>query len=170
MSMAPKLRVKELIIGIQQDCGRYADLQQLLLNQHSLLASHDVDGLTEHNRQQTRLMADIQQQAQQRCQHLLALGLKPDEQGMATLITRLPTRCNSALASNGRRSNCYCGSAGARTNSTDACWPARSKRSTPCWARSHPMAGRNTSPIESSAPLQGAMTQAGEFVQLPLLP
>ena len=36
MSMAPKLRVKELIIGIQQDCGRYADLQQLLLNQHSL--------------------------------------------------------------------------------------------------------------------------------------
>ena len=26
MSMAPKLRVKELIIGIQQDCGRYADL------------------------------------------------------------------------------------------------------------------------------------------------
>jgi len=140
MSMAPKLRVKELIIGIQQDCGRYADLQQLLLNQHSLLASHDVNGLTGHNRQQTRLMADIQQQAQQRCQHLLALGLKP------------------------------CGSAGARTNSTDACWPARSKRSTPCWARSHPMAGRNTSPIESSAPLQGAMTQAGELVQLPLLP
>lgn len=90
MSMAPKLRVKELIIGIQQDCGRYADLQQLLLNQHSLLASHDVDGLTGHNWQQTRLMADIQQQAQQRCQHLLALGLKPDEQGMATLITRLP--------------------------------------------------------------------------------
>jgi len=118
MSMAPKLRVKELIIGIQQDCGRYADLQQLLLNQHSLLASHDVDGLTGHNRQQTRLMADIQH----------------------------------------------------RTNSTDACWPARSKRSTPCWARSHPMAGRNTSPIESSAPLQGAMTQAGELVQLPLLP
>lgn len=91
MSMAPKLRVKELIIGIQQDCGRYADLQQLLLKQHSLLASHDVDGLTGHNRQQTRLMADIQQQAQQRCQHLLALGLKPDEQGMATLITRLPS-------------------------------------------------------------------------------
>lgn len=91
MSMAPKLRVKELIIGIQQDCGRYTDLQQLLLNQHSLLASHDVDGLTGHNRQQTRLMADIQQQAQQRCQHLLALGLKPDEQGMATLITRLPS-------------------------------------------------------------------------------
>ena len=88
--MAHKPRVKELIIGIQQACGRYADLQQLLLNQPSLRASHDVDGLTGHNRQQTRLMADIQQQAQQRCQHLLALGLKPDEQGMATLITRLP--------------------------------------------------------------------------------
>ena len=101
MSMAPKLRVKELIIGIQQDCGRYADLQQLLLNQHSLLASHDVDGLTGHNRQQTRLMADIQQQAQQRCQHLLALGLKPDEQGMATLELLL-RQCRRQNELNGR--------------------------------------------------------------------
>lgn len=98
MSMEPKLRVKQLIIGIQQDCGRYAALQQLLLNQHGLLASHDVDGLTEHNLQQTRLMADIQQQAQQRCQHLLALGLKPDEKGMATLITKLPAALQQSVS------------------------------------------------------------------------
>ena len=98
MSMAPKLRVKQLIIGIQQDCGRYAALQQLLRNQHCLLASHDVDGLTEHNLQQTRLMADIQQQAQQRCQHLLALGLKPDEKGMATLIAKLPATLQQSVS------------------------------------------------------------------------
>ncbi|MNH01561.1 FlgN protein [compost metagenome] len=98
MSMEPKLRIKQLIIGIQQDCGRYAALQQLLRNQHSLLASHDVDGLTEHNLQQTRLMADIQQQAQQRCQHLLALGLKPDEKGMATLITKLPATLQRSVS------------------------------------------------------------------------
>lgn len=90
MTMAPRLRAKQLIIGIQQDCGRYAQLQRLLLNQHGLLASHDVEGLTAHNHQQTRLMVDIQQEAQQRCQHLLALGLKPDEKGMAKLIAKLP--------------------------------------------------------------------------------
>lgn len=103
MSMAPKLRIKQLIIGIQQDCGRYAELQQLLLNQHGLLASHDVDGLTQHNLQQTRLMADIQQQAQQRCQHLLALGLKPDEKGMATLITKLPTALQQSVSGQWQR-------------------------------------------------------------------
>lgn len=98
MNMAPKLRVKQLIIGIQQDCARYAELQQLLRIQHGLLASHDVDGLSQHNLQQTRLMADIQQQAQQRCQHLLALGLKPDEKGMATLINKLPTPLQQSVS------------------------------------------------------------------------
>ncbi|MEB5773261.1 flagellar protein FlgN [Aeromonas caviae] len=90
MTMTPRLRVQQLIVGIQQDCGRYAELQQLLLNQYRLLASHDVDGLTAHNQQQTRVMSEIQQQVQLRCQHLRALGLKPDEQGMATLIGKLP--------------------------------------------------------------------------------
>ena len=54
MSVDPKLRVKQLIIGVQQDCGRYAELQQQLLRQHSLLAAHDVNGLAEHNQQQTQ--------------------------------------------------------------------------------------------------------------------
>lgn len=99
MSLDPKLRVKQLIIGIQQDCGRYAELQQLLLRQHSLLAAHDVDGLAEHNQQQTQLMVAVQQQAQQRCQHLLALGLKPDEKGMATLIAKLPASLQKNVAS-----------------------------------------------------------------------
>lgn len=103
MSMTPKLRVKQLIVGIQQDCGRYTDLQQLLRNQHGLLASHDVDGLTEHNRQQTKLLANIQQQAQQRCQHLLALGLKPDEKGMATLITKLPSPLQQSVGEQWQR-------------------------------------------------------------------
>lgn len=103
MSMAPKLRVKQLIIGIQQDSGRYAELQQLLLNQHGLLASHDVDGLTAHNQRQTRVMAEIQQQAQQRCQHLLALGLKPDEKGMATLITKLPGQLQQSVGEQWQR-------------------------------------------------------------------
>ncbi|MDM5150292.1 lateral flagellar protein LfgN [Aeromonas salmonicida] len=99
MSVDPKLRVKQLIIGVQQDCGRYAKLQQQLLRQHSLLAAHDVNGLAEHNQQQTQLMAAVQQQAQQRCQHLLALGLKPDEKGMATLIAKLPVNLQKNVAS-----------------------------------------------------------------------
>lgn len=99
MSLDPKLRVKQLIIAIQQDCGRYAELQQVLLRQHSLLAAHDVDGLAEHNQLQTQLMVVVQQQAQQRCQHLLALGLKPDEKGMATLIAKLPASLQKNVAS-----------------------------------------------------------------------
>ena len=98
MSVDPKLRVKQLIIGVQQDCGRYAELQQQLLRQHSLLAAHDVNGLAEHNQRQTQLMAAVQQQAQQRCQHLLALGLKPDEKGMATLIAKLPISLQKNVA------------------------------------------------------------------------
>ncbi|MGY3894367.1 lateral flagellar protein LfgN [Aeromonas enterica] len=99
MSLDPKLRVKQLIIAIQQDCGHYAELQQVLLRQHSLLAAHDVDGLAEHNQLQTQLMVVVQQQAQQRCQHLLALGLKPDEKGMATLIAKLPASLQKNVAS-----------------------------------------------------------------------
>lgn len=99
MSMEPKQRIKELILGIQQDCSRYAELQSLLLRQHGLQAAHDVDGLATHNQQQTRLMADVQKQAQQRCHHLLALGLKPDEKGMATLIAKLPATMQPKVAS-----------------------------------------------------------------------
>ena len=103
MTMAPKLRVRQLITGIQQDCGRYVELQQLLLAQYRLLASHDVDGLTKHNYQQTRVMSEIQQQVQQRCQHLRALGLKPDEQGMATLIGKLPSPLQQQVGEQWRR-------------------------------------------------------------------
>ncbi|MEZ6974823.1 MULTISPECIES: lateral flagellar protein LfgN [unclassified Aeromonas] len=98
MSMDAKQRVKELILGIQQDGTRYVALQQLLLRQHSLLAAHDVDALAEHNQQQTQLMMQVQQQAQQRCQHLLALGLKPDEKGMAALIEKLPANLQHKVA------------------------------------------------------------------------
>ncbi|MBR7628997.1 lateral flagellar protein LfgN [Aeromonas popoffii] len=99
MSVDPKQRVKQLIIGIQQDCGRYAELQQQLLRQHNLLAAHDVNGLAEHNQQQTQLMVAVQKQAQQRCQHLLALGLKPDEKGMAILIAKLPASLQKNVTS-----------------------------------------------------------------------
>ncbi|MGN5149527.1 lateral flagellar protein LfgN [Aeromonas enteropelogenes] len=90
MSLTAKERVRELIVGIQQDTGRYQELEQVLQRQHALLAAHDVDSLATHNQQQNRLMAQVQLQAQQRCQHLLALGLKPDEKGMAKLIAKLP--------------------------------------------------------------------------------
>lgn len=83
-------RVKQLLLGIQRDLGRYGELLAMLQRQHLLLATHEVDELTQHNLQQTELMKQIQQQAQHRCQHLGALGLAPDEQGMAKLIARLP--------------------------------------------------------------------------------
>lgn len=83
-------RVKQLLLGVQRDLGRYGELLAMLQRQHLLLATHEVDELTQHNLQQTELMKQIQQQAQHRCQHLSALGLAPDEQGMAKLIARLP--------------------------------------------------------------------------------
>lgn len=90
MSLTTRERVRALLVGIQQDCISYQELEQVLQRQHSLLATHDVDGLAQHNPAQNRLMAHLHAQAQQRCQHLLALGLKPDEKGMATLIAKLP--------------------------------------------------------------------------------
>ncbi|MFM7969052.1 hypothetical protein ACF2JD_13065 [Aeromonas sp. A-5] len=44
MSVDTKATVKALILGIQQDYGHYTELTALLLRQHALLASHDVDG------------------------------------------------------------------------------------------------------------------------------
>jgi len=107
MSLPPKQRIQQLIIGIRQDCGRYADLLQLLLNQYRLLASHDVAGLTEHNRQQTRLMGEIQHQVRLRCEHLQALGLNPsplrqqvDEQWQR--LEQLLLQCRRQNEQNGR--------------------------------------------------------------------
>lgn len=149
MSVDPKLRVKQLIIGVQQDCGRYAELQQQLLRQHSLLAAHDVNGLAEHNQRQTQLMAAVQQQAQQRCQHLLALGLKPDEKGMATLIAKLPASLQKTLPANGNSlSSCF-SNACARMNSMVACWPGRSRQSIRYWDKNNPMANWKASQTNS---------------------
>lgn len=99
MSVDTKATVKALILGIQQDYGHYTELTTLLLRQHALLASHDVDGLQRHNEQQTALMAKVAQQATLRCQQLQTLGLKPDEKGMATLITKLPPPLRTMVAS-----------------------------------------------------------------------
>lgn len=98
MSVDTKATVKALILGIQQDYGHYTELTALLLRQHALLASHDVDGLQVHNKQQTTLMAKVTQQAKLRCQQLQTLGLKPDEKGMATLITKLPLPLRTTVA------------------------------------------------------------------------
>lgn len=92
-----KQRVKQLLLGIQRDLGRYGELRQMLQRQHLLLATHEVDALTQHNLQQTELMKQIEQQAQQRCQHLLALGMAPNEQGMAKLIARLPAQLQHTM-------------------------------------------------------------------------
>ncbi|MFM5475546.1 flagellar protein FlgN [Aeromonas veronii] len=98
MSVDTKATVKALILGIQQDYGHYTELTTLLLRQHALLASHDVDGLQVHNEQQTALMAKVTQQAKLRCQQLQTLGLKPDEKGMATLIAKLPLPLRTTVA------------------------------------------------------------------------
>ncbi|EKP0304230.1 MULTISPECIES: flagellar protein FlgN [Aeromonas] len=98
MSVDTKATVKALILGIQQDYGHYTELTALLLRQHALLASHDVDGLQVHNEQQTALMAKVTQQAKLRCQQLQTLGLKPDEKGMATLIAKLPLPLRTTVA------------------------------------------------------------------------
>ncbi|WP_033138164.1 flagellar protein FlgN [Aeromonas finlandensis] len=98
MSGGAKATVKALLLGIQQDNSHYTELTALLLRQHALLASHDVDGLQVHNEQQTALMAKVTQQAKLRCHQLQALGLKPDEKGMATLIAKLPLPLRTTVA------------------------------------------------------------------------
>ena len=98
-----KQRVKQLLLGVQRDLGSYGELHDMLQRQHLLLATHEVDELTQHNLQQTELMKQIEQQAQQRCQHLLALGLAPDEQGMAKLIARLPAQLQHTMADQWQR-------------------------------------------------------------------
>lgn len=98
-----KQRVKQLLLGVQRDLGSYGELHDMLQRQHLLLATHEVDELTQHNLQQTELMKQIEQQAQQRCQHLLALGLAPDEQGMTKLIARLPAQLQHTMADQWQR-------------------------------------------------------------------
>ncbi|MGL5949675.1 MAG: flagellar protein FlgN [Aeromonas sp.] len=99
MSLTPQARVKELILGIRLDMQHYAQLEQLLVKQRTLLAAHDVDALNSHNKEQMALMQKIGQQAQLRSQHLQALGLKPSEKGMQKLIARLPENFREPVAS-----------------------------------------------------------------------
>ncbi|MFL9593208.1 flagellar export chaperone FlgN [Aeromonas schubertii] len=88
--MTPRQRLQALIQGVQQDLGRYQRLCQLLDEQYQLLGTHDVEGLTRFNLTLTGLMGEVQASAQARCQQLRAFGLEPDQQGMASLIGRLP--------------------------------------------------------------------------------
>ena len=85
-----KEKIRQLIVDLQQDVKSYGELRASLDQQRSLLIAHDNQGLQAFNPQQQQLFEVLAQRAAQRVQLLAELGLKADEKGMQTLISRLP--------------------------------------------------------------------------------
>jgi flagella synthesis protein FlgN len=96
--MTPRQRVQEIIRGLQVDQPRLQQLEKLLEEQFLLLGTHDVDKLNRLNISLITLMKEVEKEARDRSEHLQALSLKPDEQGMAMLIERLPQPVQSKVA------------------------------------------------------------------------
>ncbi|MGL5005866.1 MAG: flagellar export chaperone FlgN [Plesiomonas sp.] len=88
--MDNKSRVKTLLQTLTQDLRDYRQLLPLLQQQYALMQQRDSHGLSHNNRQLQPLLHTLQQHATERCQHLHAIGLSADTQGMHALFRLLP--------------------------------------------------------------------------------
>lgn len=98
MSPDPKARLRQLIKGMQQDQQSYHQLLQLLQQQLGYLGAHDSTALARLQPQQEALMNSLARHGSERCQLLASFGLSADNQGMTTLIQRLPATLGNQIA------------------------------------------------------------------------
>ncbi|MGL4959061.1 MAG: flagellar protein FlgN [Plesiomonas sp.] len=88
--MDHKSRVKILLQTLVQDVRDYQHILPLLQKQHMLMQQRDSRGLSDSNHQLQPLLHTLQQRATERGQHLQAIGLPADDQGMQALFRALP--------------------------------------------------------------------------------
>lgn len=89
--------LRQLIEGMQQDQHSYRQLHHLLNQQLLRLGAHDSAGLAALQPQQEALMTTLATRAAERSRLLSGFGLHADQQGMATLISRLPAQLGSQM-------------------------------------------------------------------------
>lgn len=84
--------VKALITELAQDVKSYQQLAQQLKHQQLLLQNRDSKALLTHNVELQLLMQQLNNHAQYRGEHLIALGMTADDAGMKCLLAALPTQ------------------------------------------------------------------------------
>lgn len=90
-------RVRQLIVGINQDVVAYQQMEQLLRAQNGNLVRRDNSSIRDNNEQQLRLLHVLRQRAKQRTQLLRSLGLKANRDGLKRLASSLPTAASDKL-------------------------------------------------------------------------
>lgn len=91
-------RVKTLIQDMTEDRKHYHALSALLEKQRQFILARDAASLDEVNAQIMALYPSLSQRSQQRYRLLEQLGIRPDTEGMKTLIARLPATHRSAVS------------------------------------------------------------------------
>ncbi|OAN16708.1 hypothetical protein A3K86_09690 [Photobacterium jeanii] len=82
--------IKTLLGELKQDVSHYQQMANQLKEQHNLLVNRDNQALTPHNAAMEQLMATLNQHAANRQTILNQLGTTADNQGMQTLLAKLP--------------------------------------------------------------------------------
>lgn len=90
-------RVRQLIVGINQDVISYQQMEQLLKAQNGNLVRRDNSSIRNNNEQQMKLLSLLRQRANQRSQLLRSLGLQANSDGLKRLANRLPDAASTKL-------------------------------------------------------------------------
>jgi flagella synthesis protein FlgN len=89
--------LKAIVQAIREDIACCGELVPLLTEQQRLLARHDGEALDPVGAQITSRLQVLEGHGQERVQRLRALGLEPNQQGIQTLITKLPASVSEQL-------------------------------------------------------------------------
>ncbi|MGR5148926.1 flagellar export chaperone FlgN [Photobacterium alginatilyticum] len=84
--------IKALLSELALDVKSYQQLERQLQQQETLLVNRDSQALLTHNAELQRLMQQLGERAQRRCEYLESLGVSADDTGMKRLLSALPAQ------------------------------------------------------------------------------
>lgn len=90
-------RVRQLIMGINQDVGSYQQLEQLLKAQHGNMIRRDNQAIHHNNERQLQLLQVLRGSTQLRIQLMRSFGLQANNEDLQRLASRLPTAASDKL-------------------------------------------------------------------------
>lgn len=92
-------RVRQLIVGINQDVVSYQQLELLLKEQNSNLIRRNNPAIHLNNQQQMQLLDTLRGRAERRVQLLHSFGLQASSHDLKRLANKLPTTASEKLIS-----------------------------------------------------------------------
>lgn len=90
-------RVRQLIVGINQDVASYQQMEQLLKEQNGNLIRRNNAAIHHNNEQQIQLQQLLRKRAELRVQLMNSFGLQASSAGLILLAKRLPATASEKL-------------------------------------------------------------------------